>query len=257
VTGQHITLLQVAGTLVLVAVAIAASFWRRADLEKDIGLAVVRSFIQLTAVGYVIKGIFDSNSLLLVVALLAFMVVFGAWTARARAKAVPRVFVPLLLALGTAAAVTLALVLVLNVFDPKPRFLVPVGGMVIGNAMTSASVALNRLADEIRGQANLIEATLALGATARQATSRAVARSLRSGLIPLIDQTKTTGMVFFPGTMVGALLGGATPLNAVRLQLILLWTLMGAAALSSLIATNLAQQRFFTPSHQLLDPPAS
>jgi putative ABC transport system permease protein len=257
VTGQHITLLQVAGTLVLVAVAIAASFWRRADLEKDIGLAVVRSFIQLTAVGYVIKGIFDSNSLLLVVALLAFMVVFGAWTARARAKAVPRVFVPLLLALGTAAAVTLALVLVLNVFDPKPRFLVPVGGMVIGNAMTSASVALNRLADEIRGQANLIEATLALGATARQATSRAVARSLRSGLIPLIDQTKTTGMVFFPGTMVGALLGGATPLNAVRLQLILLWTLMGAAALSSLIATNLAQQRFFTPSHQLLDPPTS
>jgi putative ABC transport system permease protein len=122
--------------------------------------------------------------------------------------------------------------------------------------MTSASVSLNRLADEIGGQAGLIEATLALGATARQATSRAVARSLRSGLIPLIDQTKTTGMVFFPGTMVGALLGGATPLNAVRLQLILLWTLMGAAALSSLIATNLAQQRFFTPSHQLLDPPA-
>jgi putative ABC transport system permease protein len=255
-TGTHITLLQVAGTLVLIAVAIAASFWRRADLEKDIGVAVIRSFIQLTAVGYVIQAIFNSDSLLLVVALLAFMVGFGAWTARGRAKAVPRVFVPLLIALGTAAGVTLALVLILNVFDPKPRFLVPVGGMVIGNAMTSASVALNRLADEVHGQANLIEATLALGATARQATSRAVARSLRSGLIPLIDQTKTTGMVFFPGTMVGALLGGATPLNAVRLQLILLWTLMGAAALSSLIATSLAQQRFFTPSQQLLDPPA-
>jgi putative ABC transport system permease protein len=256
VTGTHISLWQVAGTLVLVGIAMAASFWRRADLEQDIGVAVIRSFIQLTAVGYVIQGIFNSNSLLLVVGLLAFMVVFGAWTARGRAKAVPHAFVPLLLALGTAAFVTLALVLILNVFDPKPRYLVPVGGMVIGNAMTSASVSLSRLADEIRGQAGLIEATLALGATARQATSRAVARSLRSGLIPLIDQTKTTGMVFFPGTMVGALLGGATPLNAVRLQLILLWTLMGAAALSSLIATNLAQQRFFTPSHQLLDPPA-
>ncbi|MEA2424774.1 MAG: UDP-glucose/iron transport system permease protein [Thermoleophilaceae bacterium] len=255
-TGGHISLGQVAGTLVLVAIAMAASFWRRADLEQDIGVAVVRSFIQLTAVGYVIKAIFDSDSLWLVVGLLAFMVTFGAWTARARAKAVPRAFVPLLLALGTAAAVTLALVLILKVFDPKPRFLVPVGGMVIGNAMTSASVALNRMADEIRGQANMIEATLALGATAREATTRAVARSLRSGLIPLIDQTKTTGMVFFPGTMVGALLGGATPLNAVRLQLILLWTLMGAAALSALIATSLAQQRFFTPDHQLIDPPA-
>jgi putative ABC transport system permease protein len=62
-------------------------------------------------------------------------------------------------------------------------------------------------------------------------------------------------MVFFPGTMVGALLGGATPVAAVRLQLILLWTLMGAAALSAMIATTLAQQRFFTPAHQLVDPP--
>jgi putative ABC transport system permease protein len=255
-TSAHLSLGQVAGTLALVAIAIAASFWRRAELEQDIALAVVRSFVQLTAVGYVIKAIFDSNSLWLVVAMLAFMVVFGAWTARSRAKAVPHAFVPLLLALGTAAAVTLGLVLILNVFDPKPRFMVPVGGMVIGNAMTAASVALNRLADEVRDQANLIEATLALGATARQATSRSVARSLRSGLIPLIDQTKTTGVVFFPGTMVGALLGGASPLNAVRLQLILLWTLMGAAALSAMIATTLAQNRFFTPAHQLREPPA-
>jgi putative ABC transport system permease protein len=256
VTGTNISLAQVAGTLVLIAIAIAASFWRRAELEQDIGVAVIRSFIQLTAVGYVIKAIFDSNSLWLVVALLAFMVVFGAWTARGRAKAVPHAFVPLLLALATAAAVTLGIVLALNVFAAIPRYMVPVGGMVIGNAMTSASVALNRLADEIRDKANLIEATLALGATARQATTRQVARSLRSGLIPLIDQTKTTGMVFFPGTMVGALLGGASPVNAVRLQLILLWTLMGAASLSSLIATTLAQNRFFTAAHQLRDPPA-
>jgi putative ABC transport system permease protein len=255
VTGTDISLWQVAGTLVLVAIAIAASRWRHADVEEDIAIAVVRSFVQLTAVGYVIKAIFDSDSLWLVVALLAFMVVFGAWTARGRARAVPHAFVPLLVALATAAAATLAIVLALGVFEPKPRFMVPVGGMVIGNAMTAAAVALNRLADEIHDKANLIEATLALGATAREATLRLVARSLRSGLIPLIDQTKTTGMVFFPGTMVGALLGGASPLNAVRLQLILLWTLMGAAALSALIATTLAQGRFFTPAHQLVEPP--
>src|SRR5438034_3063010 len=149
----QVSLGDVAATLALVAVAAAVSFWRHADLEQDIGIAVLRSFVQLTIVGYVIKAIFDSDSLWLVVALLAFMVVFGAWTARGRAKAVPHVFVPLLIALATAAAVTLGLVLILNVFDPKPRFMVPVGGMVIGNAMTSASVALNRLADEVHDQA--------------------------------------------------------------------------------------------------------
>ena len=254
-TSVHLSLGQVAGALVLVAIAAAASLWRRAEFEGDIVVAVFRSFIQLTAVGYVIQAIFDSDSLLLVVALLAFMVTFGAWTARGRAKTVPRSFVPLLIALGTAATVTLALVLILGVFDPKARYLVPVGGMVIGNAMTAASVALNRLGDEVRDRAPLIEATLSLGATSRQASAGLVSRALKSGLIPLIDQTKTTGMVFFPGAMVGALLGGASPVNAVRLQLILLWTLMGAAALSALIATTLAQGRFFTASHQLLDPP--
>lgn len=251
-----LSLAQVAGSLALVAIAVAASLWRRADFEEDVAVAVLRSFVQLTAVGYVIQGIFDSDSILLVIALLAFMVVFGAWTARGRAKSVPRVFVPLLIALGTAATVTLVLVLVLGVFEAKARYLVPVGGMVIGNAMTAAAVALNRLGDEVRDRAPLIEATLALGATSRQASAGLVSRALRSGLIPLIDQTKTTGMVFFPGAMVGAILGGATPVDAVRLQLILLWTLMGAAAISALIATGLAQQRFFTPAHQLAEPPA-
>jgi UDP-glucose/iron transport system permease protein len=254
-TSIHVSLGQVAGALVLVAIAAAASRWRRAGYEDDILVAVVRSFVQLTAVGYLIQGIFNSDSLLLVVALLAFMVVFGAWTARGRAKSVPHAFVPLLIALATAAAVTLALVLALGIFDPKARFLVPVGGMVIGNAMTSAAVALNRLGDEVHDRANLIEATLSLGATSRQASAPFVSRSLRSGLIPLIDQTKTTGMVFFPGAMVGAILGGASPVNAVRLQLILLWTLMGAASISALIATTLAQGRFFTPAHQLVEPP--
>jgi len=251
----EVTLLEVAGSLALVAVALAVSLWRRADVEQDIAVAVLRSFVQLTAVGYVIQAIFDSDSLWLVVALLAFMVTFGAWTARGRAKKIPGVFWPLLLALGAAAATTLGLVLALGVFEAKARYLVPVGGMVIGNAMTAAAVALNRLADEVHESANLIEATLALGATARQASTGLVARALRSGLIPLVDQTKTTGMVFFPGAMVGAILGGAEPVDAVRLQLILLWVLMGAAALSAMIATALAQSRFFTPAHQLRDPP--
>ena len=51
-------------------------------------------------------------------------------------------------------------------------------------------------------------------------------------MIPLIDSTKTTGLVFFPGTMVGMLLAGAEPVDAVRLQLVLLWVLLGSVALA-------------------------
>ncbi len=247
----HVSLGEVAGALVLVAIAIGASLWERAALEADIGLAVVRSFVQLTAVGYVIKLLFDQDSVALVLALVAVMVVLGALTARHRARAVPGAFWPLLGALGLAAAATLGLVVALGVFDPKPRYLVPVAGIVIGNAMTAAAVALNRLGDDVARSRREIEATLSLGATAAQAMRPIIRRSLRSGLIPLIDQTKTTGLITFPGIMVGMLLGGAAPVDAVRLQLIILYTLLGAVAMSSFLAMGLAYRNFFTAYHQL------
>ena len=101
-----------------------------------------------------------------VVALITAMVLFGALH---RPQPGPARARRLLAAAGGArdwrAASTLVLVVALGVFEPEPRFLVPVGGMVVGNAMTAAAVALNRLGDDMRTSAPRIEATLALGAT--------------------------------------------------------------------------------------------
>jgi UDP-glucose/iron transport system permease protein len=251
IAAIHVTLGQVGATLALVAVAVAVSAWQGAGLERDIGIAVVRSFIQLTAIGYVIELIFDQDNLGFVIALLSVMVLFGAFTARSRARNVPHAFWPLLIALALAGATTLGLILALGVFEPRARFLVPVGGMVIGNAMTAAAVALNRLGDDVADSAGRIEATLALGATSTQAIQPVLRRSLRSGMIPLIDSTKTTGLIFFPGTMVGMLLAGASPQDAVRLQLILLYVLLGSVAIGALTSVLLAYRNFFTPAQQL------
>ena len=251
----HLSVWQVAASLALVGVAVLVSFWQRAGLEGDIAVATIRSFIQLTAIGYVIKFIFNQNNLAFVIALLAVMVVFGALTARRRARRVPNAFWPLLLALALAGSTTLLLVVALGVFKPQARYLVPVGGMVIGNAMTAAAVALNRLGDDVADGAAQIEATLALGATASQAMRPLLRRSLRSGMIPLIDSTKTTGLIFFPGTMVGMLLAGASPINAVRLQLVLLYVLLGSVALAALTAVQVAYRNFFTEAHQLRELP--
>jgi len=105
----NVTLGEVAASLALIAVAIAVSFWRRAELEQDIAVAVLRSFLQLTAVGYVIQAIFDTDSLWLVGALLVGMVSFGTWTARGRAKAVPAAAGSIFLALSVAVIATAAL----------------------------------------------------------------------------------------------------------------------------------------------------
>ncbi|MGN6200794.1 MAG: ABC transporter permease [Solirubrobacterales bacterium] len=253
-TSIHIAVWQVAASLALVALAAAISYWQKADLERDIAVATARSIVQLTLVGYAIKLIFEADTIWLVLALLAVMVLFGAITARHRAAKVPDSFRPLLIALALGGGTTLGLVVALGIFDPTPRYLVPVGGMVIGNAMTASAVALNRLGDEMGDARARIEASLALGATAREAAAPTVRRSLRSGMIALVDSTKTTGLIFFPGTMVGMLLAGASPTDAVRLQLILLYTLLGSVSISALTATLLAYRHFFTPAAQLREP---
>jgi putative ABC transport system permease protein len=254
IAAIHPSVGQVAASLALVGVAALVSLWQRADLERDIALATFRSFVQLTAIGYVIKFIFEQDNLVFVAALIAAMVVFGAFTAQSRARRVPNAFWPLLIALALAGTTTLALVVALGVFPATPRYLVPVGGMVIGNSMTAAAVTLNRLGDDVNDGASQIEATLALGATSSQAIAPILRRSLRSGMIPLIDSTKTTGLIFFPGTMVGMLLAGAAPIDAVRLQLILLYVLLGSVALAALTAVLLAYRNFFTAAHQLREP---
>lgn len=250
-TAISLDLGQVAASLVLAAVAAAISAFQRAALEADIALAVVRSAVQLIAIGFLIDAIFASDSLAFVGALLAAMVTVGAFTARARAREVPRALTALMPALALAAAATVGLVVVLGVFEPTPRYLVPVGGMVIGNAMTAAAVALDRLGRELRTGARDVEAALALGATARQASQPVVRRALRSAMIPIVDQTKSTGIVAFPGTMVGMLLAGAAPLDAVKLQLVLLWVLLGGVAVAALTATGIARRSLFTGAQQL------
>ena len=148
-TSIHVSLGQVAASLALVALAAAISFWRRPTSSATSASPTVRSFIQLTAIGYAIKLIFEADTIWLVLALLAVMVLFGALTARSRARKVPNAFWPLLIALAIAGATTLGLVVALGIFEATPRYLVPVGGMVIGNAMTASAVALNRLGDEV------------------------------------------------------------------------------------------------------------
>ncbi len=238
-------------TLGLVAVAVALSLYQRLDLEKDMGIAVVRSFVQLTAVGYVIDYVFGLESLPTVAALLAGMVLFAAWTSAQRAKGVPRAFAVAAASIGVAAVATLTVLLVLRIVPATARYLIPLGGMVIGNSMNTASLTLTRMRDDVSEQRLKVEAALALGATSRQAMSPILRTALRNAMTPLIDSTKTTGIIFLPGAMVGMIIAGADPLEAVRLQIVVLYMLLGSVSIAAILVGLLSYRSFFTRRHQL------
>ena len=240
-----------AAALALVAVALLLSWWQRLDVERDIGLACVRAFVQLMAVGYIIHLILQTDRPLYVALTLAAMLLFAVITSARRARGLPGAWTLAAASIGVPSMATLAVMLVLGIIPAGARYVIPIGGMLIGNCMNVASVTAVRLLEDAADRRPQIEASLALGASPRQSTATLARRSVRLAMVPVIDSTKTTGLVFLPGAMTGMILAGAEPLQAVRLQAVVMFMLLAAVALTASIMSYLAPGRLFTPQQQL------
>ena len=247
-------LTRILAALALVLLAALISRWQKLDLEKDILIASVRAFVQLIAIGYALTFIFAIESPLAILSLLAVMTLIAGYTSGKRGQGVPHASRVALLSIAFGAALTLGLLVSLGVFEFEAQQIIPIAGMVIGNSMNVCSLVMGRVRDEINGRAPQIEAALALGATGRRAARPYLRTSLHAGMTPIIDSTKTVGLIQLPGAMTGMILAGATPLEAVQLQIIVMYMLIGAASFTGLAAVWLTYNQFFTPNQQLLLP---
>ena len=246
------SLVRVIISIVFVLVAVGVSKWQRADMEKDLLIATVRSFIQLILIGYALEIIFNQNNPIWTLLVLMVMTGIAARTTANRArKKTPHADWIALAAIGGGSALTLIILVVLRVFEFVPRDTIPIGGMIIGNSMTTATLIIVRLTADFHEQRGMIESMLALGATSREASLVQFRRSIRDALVPIVDTTKTVGLIKLPGAMTGMILAGASPLEAVQLQLIVMYMLVGAATFTGLIAAYLTYRQFFTVNHQL------
>jgi putative ABC transport system permease protein len=238
-------------SLCLVAIAIGISAWERVGLEGDLLVATGRSFVQLLAVGYVLAYIFEGHGWLTILALVV-MVGAASITTRNRAKRVPRSGIIAVIAIATATAATLGVLAVLHIIPTSPRAIIPLGSMIISGAMNTASLVMTRLHDDLASNRREIEARLCLGQTGRQAALPWLRSAVRGGMLPSVDSTKVVGLVALPGTMTGLILAGASPLSAVRVQLVVMYMLLGGTAFAALVAAQLSLRRLFTNSHQLI-----
>jgi putative ABC transport system permease protein len=251
VLSGPVTLGDVALSVSLVAVAVAISAWQRLGLEADMTVATVRSFFQLIAVGYVLNYIFSGHGWLTVLAV-AVMIGAASLTSRNRAKRVPWSGTIALAAISAATAATLGVLAVLQIIPTSARAVIPLGSMIITGAMNTTSLVMSRLRDDLAANRREIETRLSLAHTSREASRPWLRSALRSGMLPSVDSTKVVGLVALPGAMTGMILAGASPLAAVRVQLVVMYMLLGATAFAALVAGYLTIGRLFTDSHQLI-----
>lgn len=248
-----VTVVGLLASLLLVAVAVVVSRWQRLGLEGPIVVAVGRAAAQLLAVGLALGLVLDEDApLIWSWVWVVGIVVFAAATVRRRAPAIPGLFRIALAAELLTAVLSLGVVFGLSIFPLEGRTLVPLAGMVLGNALQAAVLAARRLVDEFADKRLELEARLALGRSPAEAARPYLRGVLRTAMTPQIESTKAVGLVFLPGAMTGLVLAGVDPLDAVMVQLAIMLLILGGVATVSTVIGLGAARRLFTPDERLV-----
>jgi putative ABC transport system permease protein len=200
---------------------------RGIHLEKELVVAMVRGLVQIVAVGSILLLLLRAPNWTSVFLLAAMMVAAGATSAR-RAKGLPEAFQVSTTAIACGAGSVIAIMTWLGVIDTPITALVPVGSMLIANAMNTNGLALNRFRSEVLAHVGEVETALALGASGKSSVAPYVQGSFEASLIPAIDSLRSLGIVWIPGLMAGMLLSGARPVYAAVYQFVVLAMNVGA-----------------------------
>jgi putative ABC transport system permease protein len=212
--------------------------------EKEIFLSSIRTVAQLVALGYLLKYLLRLSDLSHILLVILLMSVISAFIAYERIR-ISAVLLTSFVAISLTAFASIIPLLFLGILKPSAHQLIPFGGLIVGNTLNSISLAFDRFLGELRGRSQEIEAKVALGESLRGAMGEAFRDSLRTSLIPKINFMKAAGLVHIPGVAVGMLMAGADPMHAIMFQVVILYALVFAGLLGSVIMLYLSYRAAF------------
>ncbi len=249
-------LLDLGLALGMMVLAIGLSAWQQLGLEWTLAIATGRTLLQLLVVGYILAFIFALNNPWAVLAILLVMVSIAAIVARNRiGKKIPHVLPLVWGAIFISTALTMSYTTLL-VVQPQswyePQYLIPIGGIILGNSMNGAAISGERLVSTINASHLEIETHLSLGATPQQAVNKYRTEAIKAGLIPTINAMMVVGIVTLPGIITGQLLSGVDPLDAASYQILVMFMLTFANLITALLVTQGLCRQFFNRAAQLV-----
>ncbi len=245
----ELSLLDMGLAALLVLINAALSLWLGLGLERRLLVASLRTVVQLLVLGTILVPVFQLQSAPLVVAVVALMLVLAGREAVSRTERrfsgmYASAFVSMALGALVSAGVGTALIIGVEPWW-EPRYVVPIVGMILGNALTGVSLGLDRCMAQLDEGALAVETRLAFGATPWEAVRSVVAESLRTGMVPILNAMSAVGLVTIPGMMTGQILGGTPPEQAARYQILIMFLIAAATALGTAVSVLLCARAMF------------
>ncbi len=218
-------------------------------LVKTLFIATIRTYLQLFAMGLALVWIFKINEAWLVLAVFSFMLMMTARVLLQRVKyKPPHIFFSTLSSVVISGVfVTFSVTALIIQVEPwyDARYILTIGGMVLGNSMNGIALALERLFDDLHKRSEEVQQFVALGATPWEATVPSLRTALSAGLMPTINSMNAVGLVFIPGMMTGQLVAGADPIQAAKYQIVIMLMISAATAIGATLSLYWAYQHAF------------
>ncbi|QUH20277.1 ABC transporter permease [Alkaliphilus sp. B6464] len=236
----------------LVLISILFSYSQNLKLEKETIIGVVRAIIQLTIVGYLLNYIFGLENPIFTTLLLLFMAFNASYNASKRGKVIRNGTLISFISISVGTISTLIILLLSGAIKYEPYQIIPVSGMIISNSMVALGLCYRQLGADFKNKREEIETKLSLGADILPSSIEIIRNSIKTGMLPTIDSTKTLGIVSLPGMMTGLILAGTSPVQAIKYQIMVTFMLLSTTSISSFIACYLSYKNFFNERKQLL-----
>lgn len=251
--GPDVSVVGVAASTILILIAAAISWRERLGLERSIIWAASRATVQLLVIGSALGLVLAPDAPIFWSWLwVAAMVVIGGVVVSRRVPEVPGLLRLACGAITVALGTSLAVVFGFGMYELVPRTLVPTAGMLLGNSIGSTVLAARRTATAIDEHRDQVEVRLSLGWTGEAAVRPHLRDALVTANTPQIEQTKIVGLIALPGTMTGLLLAGVDPVDAVLVQLAVMFLILGGVAITSVIVGRGVARRTITADQRLL-----
>ncbi|HFI0042838.1 TPA: iron export ABC transporter permease subunit FetB [Streptococcus suis] len=235
----------------LVLVAMGISQKEKLGLTKDIFMAVIRTVLQLIFVGYILKFIFQASNVLLSLAMVLIILYNASVQANKRNPNSKKSLLHPFLALLASTGLTLTILVLSGAIKFVPSQIIPISGMLASNAMTAIGLSYRAMYKSFTDNRQQVLEKLSLGATVKLASQDILREAIKTGMQPTIDSAKTVGLVSLPGMMSGLIFAGVDPVHAIRYQIMVMFMLLSATSLASVIASYAAYQTYFTDKAQL------
>jgi len=221
----------------------------RLPLTRQMLISFTRMILQLALIGLVLQFIFKQVNLWLTLGWMLIMISNAVWTIRGRLKLDKAILIRILpMALGTTTLTVMPWIVFLVLRpDPlfNPTFLIPIYGMVLGNSMNSCAQALERFESNLADNWKAYYTRITLGANLWEATLLVFKKALHASLLPQLLTVASIGVVSLPGMMTGQILGGASPLVAIKYQMMIMISIFSGVSLTDYIAIRLYLHRRF------------